>query len=286
MRFLFLHGGPGMNSFAERAIVGPLFDIRGHDAYFWNEPSRLRPAGDAFHAVDAFVQWFASAERAVVAFSAPGSLLLIAHSWAAVPAIEIARRHPDRVAGLVLVAPTTDLFAAFSRALRLAQQDLAADQPQIAAGIAACLARTRSLGDDSLREGLRLAFHDPKLFTHYWADPVQFEASVAAMSCPEAQFDAESFFAVLDDFDERWTSLRSEAPLTMPALVVWGARDLITPFAETRAGVLAEIPHATVEVFDDGGHFVHLDRPRRFIDTLFAWAHDQLDVGPGGLDQR
>ena len=46
MRFVFLHGGPGFNSFAEQAILGPIFHSYGREIVFWNEPSRLRPGGE------------------------------------------------------------------------------------------------------------------------------------------------------------------------------------------------------------------------------------------------
>ena len=39
MRFVFLHGGPGFNSFAEQAILRPLIVSAGHDIVCWNEPS-------------------------------------------------------------------------------------------------------------------------------------------------------------------------------------------------------------------------------------------------------
>jgi len=37
---------------------------------------------------------------------------------------------------------------------------------------------------------------------------------------------------------------------------------------------------------DDAAHFVHPDRPRRFIDTLDTRVHDRLNVGPRHLYQR
>lgn len=40
---VFLNGGPGFNSEAERKILTPYFDSKGHEAFFWNEPSQLRP---------------------------------------------------------------------------------------------------------------------------------------------------------------------------------------------------------------------------------------------------
>lgn len=273
MRFFFVHGGPGMNNFAEQALLGPLLSARGQEAHFWNEPSRLRPSGDPFNPIGAFGGWVASLERALAAFSHAGPVLLQAHCFATGPAIDVARRHPQRVAALVLTGPSPDPCAGLLRVLRLARQDLAGDQPEMASKLADCITRTRSLMDPAMHEAVGLALNDRKLFTHYWADPAQFEKSVAALMTPAAQFDAESFFAVIGDFAKRWPRPRRiDAPLTTPTLVVCGGRDPITPHTETIAGVLDEIPSATIEVFEDAGHFVHLDRPERFIDAMIGWA--------------
>lgn len=279
----FAHGGPGMNNFAEEALLGPLLKARGHHAHFWNEPSRLRPSGDPFNPVGAFSGWVASLERALAALSDTGPVLLQAHCFATGPAIDVARRHPQRVAALVLTGPSPDPYAGLLRVLRLAQQDLAGDQPEMASKLADCLIRTRLLMDPAMHEAVGLALNDQKLFTHYWADPAQFEKSITALMAPEAQFDAESFFAVIGEFAEHWPR-RVEAPLTTPTLVVCGGRDPITPHTETLQGVLGEIPDATVEIFEDAGHFVHLDRPERFVDTMIGWAARTVgEAAPGAL---
>jgi pimeloyl-ACP methyl ester carboxylesterase len=54
---------------------------------------------------------------------------------------------------------------------------------------------------------------------------------------------------------------------TMPSLIVWGRRDRIIPIEH--AGPAHEgMPGSTLEVFEDAGHFPHLDDPVRFAQTL------------------
>lgn len=273
MRVFFMHGGPGMNSFAEQAILEPLLTAKGWSAFFWNEPSRLRPAGDSFDAAAAYEGWVGSAERNLIKFSAAEPVWILAHCWAAGPAMQLAARHPERIAGLVLIAPAADHFGVFGRILRLAERDLASDQPHIAASLASCLTRTRSFMDADMHEALRLALNDQKLFGHYWANPDQFQASLAAWLAAQAQFDAESFFAVLDGFVRR--PAERDPVVTSPALLVYGATDPISPVAEVADGVLKKLPAARVEVLENASHFVHLDRPQRFVDLVleFASAH-------------
>jgi pimeloyl-ACP methyl ester carboxylesterase len=266
-RFLFLHGGPGFNGFPERTMLGPLWEAAGHQIAFWNEPSRLRPEGDAFEAEGAFERWLASAERFVMR-SSPARTHIIAHSCTVHAALEIARRHPERFTMLTLVAPSVDNFATFRNVLRLAGGDLADGQPEVASAIASALARSRVFFDESMREGLQLSARDERLFAHYFANADQRLAAAAASTGPEAQFDAESFFAVLSDFAARSTSLLSTGPVSVPVLALFGSADPITPMDEQVPALRAAVPDVRIECVDGCSHFLHLDRPRRFLEIL------------------
>jgi pimeloyl-ACP methyl ester carboxylesterase len=269
-RFVFVHGGPGFNSLPEQTLLGPPCEAAGHSIAFWNEPSRLRPDGDAFEAERAFERWLASAERFVLQ-SALRPAHLIAHSSAVHAALEIARRHPHCLASVVLVAPSIDPFAGFRRVLRVAHADFAETQPALASVVASAIARTRVLFDDPMREGLQLAARDERLFTHYFANADQFAATAAVMSRPEAQFDGESFFAVMSDFAGRHASLLSTAPVPVPVLALFGSADPITPMDDQVGALRAAAPGACIERVDGCSHWLHLDRPRRFLEIVTRW---------------
>ena len=53
----------------------------------------------------------------------------------------------------------------------------------------------------------------------------------------------------------------------IPTLVVWGARDRLIPagHAERARSAFAD---ARVEIFEDAGHFPHLEEPERFAGVL------------------
>jgi pimeloyl-ACP methyl ester carboxylesterase len=172
----------------------------------------------------------------------------------------------------VLVSPAADVFATFTNVMRLAHDDLAEAKPGIASAIAGCLERTAAVLDDAMREGLLNVLHDDRLFTHYWSDAEQFRASMAAQARPEAQFDVESFFAVLGDFAGRGAARLSSDAIRCPALAIFGADDRVTRHAEQRQAVMAAVPHARIDVFDGCSHYLHLDRPEGFLDTVVSWA--------------
>jgi pimeloyl-ACP methyl ester carboxylesterase len=68
----------------------------------------------------------------------------------------------------------------------------------------------------------------------------------------------------------------------IPFLLVWGARDPIIPVEH---GLAAHelVPSSRLELFEEAGHFPHLDEPQRFLDVLleFIESTEPADVDPG-----
>ncbi len=68
----------------------------------------------------------------------------------------------------------------------------------------------------------------------------------------------------------------------MPTLIIWGRRDRIIP-VEHAQPTLEGMPGSTLKLFDEAGHFPHLDDPQRFARTLEAFLEEtepaKLDAG-------
>jgi proline iminopeptidase len=271
-RLVFLHGGPGFNSYAEEAMLGPLSHAAGLEMIFWNEPSRQRPDGDPFVEERAFDNWLASATNFVVRSSAAGAVHVAAHSSTVHAALQIARDHSDRVASLILVAPSADNLTTFRNVLRIARDDFFQVNGGLSAIAGSALQRTRAVLDDAMREGLLAAVQDERLFTHYFVDGEQLQRTAAAWARPGGQFDLESFLAVLADFGRRGASLLDGARVSAPALALFGGDDPITPMEEQLPALRRALPDARVEVVEHTSHCLHLDRPQLFVDRLCAWS--------------
>src|SRR4051812_39364400 len=67
----------------------------------------------------------------------------------------------------------------------------------------------------------------------------------------------------------------------VPFLIVWGKRDSIIPVAHAHS-VHERVPSSRLEIFDDAGHFPHVDEPQRFIEVLtdFIDSTEAADVNP------
>ncbi len=273
MRFVFLHGGPGLNSFAEQVILGPSISAAGHETTFWNEPSINRPDGDPFNIHGAFEHWIASAERAFLAAAATEPVCVLAHSFSYSAACELARRYPERIAGLVLIAPAAKPSLSFKNVLKVAQG--LASQETVTM-FDDCVSRTCALLDAPMRRGFELILGQPALlnglFTSYWVNRERFRAWLSTQTSTKAQFDVASFLSVLDDYCARADTLRSARSVSTRTLVFFARQDPVVMMTEQAPAVQADIPHAQIELIDDCGHFIHLERPQDWVRRVLEWS--------------
>jgi hypothetical protein len=66
----------------------------------------------------------------------------------------------------------------------------------------------------------------------------------------------------------------------LPSLIIWGCHDRIIPVEHAQPTHEA-MPGSRLELFDEAGHFPHLDDPLRFARTLEAFF---ADTEPALLD--
>ncbi|MEO5970200.1 MAG: alpha/beta fold hydrolase, partial [Bdellovibrionia bacterium] len=134
-QYLFIHGGPGLNSFAEKTILGSLFSDRNVSITFWNEPSKFRPTV-LLDSTDsektpkaAFSRLLESAEKTLVELAQSGPVKLIGHSFGCNTATILAARNPNLVAELNLIAPAFDQLEAHRNIMRIAIEDFKLSSP-------------------------------------------------------------------------------------------------------------------------------------------------------------
>jgi pimeloyl-ACP methyl ester carboxylesterase len=101
------------------------------------------------------------------------------------------------------------------------------------------------------------------------ADITEVARGYASLADPEAR---AAFLctarSVIDHRGQR-VSARDRLYLAdaVPTMIVWGERDRIIPVSHGRSAV-QEMPGSSFIVFDDAGHFPHLDRPLPFARAL------------------
>jgi pimeloyl-ACP methyl ester carboxylesterase len=67
----------------------------------------------------------------------------------------------------------------------------------------------------------------------------------------------------------------------VPFLIMWGQRDRIIPMAHAHA-THERVPSSRLEIFENAGHFPHVDDPQRFIEVLteFIDTTEPAEVDP------
>ena len=250
-RLLIVHGTAAWGGFW-RDIASPLA------AQGWRVIAvDLPPFGWSGHDPRARYDRISQADRlsAVIGATGTGPATVVAHSFGAGAATELALRHPDRVRGLVLVDaalgaldPTEETAAAKAMRVRpLAELVVAASLTNPAAMpplVRSLLANKDSAGPwietlraPMTREGTTGAYAAwlPNLFT----------ATDGAKSRSSAQ-------------------LRQ---IKVPVAIIWGGADTVTPIDQGKR--LAGLTGATsLMVLPGVGHIPHIENPRAFRQAL------------------
>lgn len=278
---VFLHGGPGYNSYSFRKTAGARLAAHVPMVYLDQRGGgeSERPwSGD--YAVASMVADVEALRRAL----GVAQIIPMGHSYGGMIAAEYARAHPAHVAKLVLVDAAIDIPAAMTSWMgTLAQREpkalqetlstdagkaLAAAEPQGECALAR--ARLSFLGAAQQRMQDSQAFHDSQQFKVRSALEEQraLDAASGVRNTGEiggSVFNPDSPFACY--------RFQPGPALTMPVLVMVGAHDRAVGVAPQRALARA-LPRGALAVFADSAHFPYAEQPAAFDERLLRFLRD------------
>jgi pimeloyl-ACP methyl ester carboxylesterase len=244
-----------------------LYDLRGH--------GRSAPAGPAGYTIEALGRDLRAVLDATVA---DGRAVLLGHSLGGIAILSLAEHHPEefaaggRVMGVVLAnTASADL-------VKEAFGDLAVRASGgLRRGLAA-LGRRPALAERLRRAatgpGADLAFMVTLLTNFAPGAAPSLVEHVARVSSNTAAEVWPPFLQGLLDLDLR----TAEARVSVPALVVVGERDRLTPPGGARA-LTAALPQARLVVIDGAGHLAMLERHERFTAEVASFISEARAVG-------
>lgn len=268
--YLYFHGGPGLSSFPDQALMKPLQSV--FHLEYWNEPSNLRPqVADHFEADQAFRNWMASAENFILGqwMKETGPIYLVAHSFACLPILQIAKRHESKIKGLLLVSPVLDMVRTFRKAVRWAQIDLAKTKSSLVREVEDHLKASREPFDSHMIQALEYALADGEMLLHYWKDRESMENWQSVLvSDSRAGVDTRAWKAVLQDLYWEYSYLQME-PLEVPLAIITGMDDHFGDRAQIEE-FLQLNPHCRYESWAGCGHFPHLEDSEEFGRSLYG----------------
>ena len=96
---VYIHGGPGLNSYPESQMIAKTFEAHGLTLHFWNQPENLEGQ-------DKYSQIKSHLIKYVLSFDQP--VFILAHSWGARLFIDCVESFEDKILGSCLLAPALD----------------------------------------------------------------------------------------------------------------------------------------------------------------------------------
>jgi proline iminopeptidase len=262
---VFLHGGPGYSSHSFAAIAGPLLEPALRMVYLDQRGSgRSERPWTRDYALATLVEDVEGLRRAL---GVP-RIALVGHSFGVTLALEYAARHPERVSRLVLVSGLWDA----PRQCRLRRERMERLHPEAAARVladpegAAAVARSDcELEWRALQGAEREAYDAAAMFP----DPARrrLQDSVDAASGLRNTGELGGALVEAGLLQYRFTA---HDRLTMPALVIAGARDGAAG-GEPQRLLARMLPDATFMELANGGHFPYLEEPDRFARAVIAF---------------
>ena len=232
---LFLHGA-GMDHTAW-AQHDRWFAHHGYNVLAPDLPGHGRSAGALLPTIAGMADWTA----ALLDASGAKSARLIGHSMGSLVALETAARHPAKVSGLVLVA-TSSAMAVGPDLLKAAEAN---DHAAIDMVAIWGLGHAAGLGG-SLAPGLWMHGGVRRLLERC-KDGVLFNDLSACNAYRNA--------------------LAAAATVKVPATLVLGERDMMTPAKAGRA-LAAAIPNARTVVLRGAGHMMMAERPDELLAAM------------------
>jgi proline iminopeptidase len=258
---LFLHGGPGYNSYSFEVQAGRTFERRLKMIYLDQRGSgRSERPWTGAYSIPAMVEDIEALRKQL---GVP-KLALMGHSFGGALALEYAAAYPQHVAKLVLVSAASSIpDACAARVAFLAQR-----YPADLAKARAAAAERKETPDDcyfafnSVSDDIRDRVNDETMFPDM--KRVWEQKDVDAKS--GLRNTGELGGALWNNGFLSYRFNRFER-LTMPVLVLAGQDDFAIGLPAQRA-LAGRLPQAKLVAYPGAGHFPYLDVPQRFTDDV------------------
>jgi pimeloyl-ACP methyl ester carboxylesterase len=262
--FLFLHGGPGFNSFSEKALLTDAFAHLNSTIEFWNEPSELRPKGEPFIEKAAFPNWYGSIARALMSCRERNQRThVLAHSYSVHGVVRVLEDYSDVVSGLTLISPALNIYDAYKNMARVGRNLYRESDPEKARQIDSELSLSTTFFDIHLVNSMLLAAGNPALFSQYWENHSRMQEAHEAAKAPEAQMDMRSFIAVNKGLAEQ---SREPKMLSFDGRVqiIFGEKDAVVLSHQEIPFLEKTFKNRDVHFFSESRHYAHLEETERF----------------------
>lgn len=244
---VFLHGA--QHDHSVWILQSRYFAHHGYSVLAFDLPGHMRSDGPPLASVEAIADRLCEG----LVESGAARLLLVGHSMGSLIALELARRVPERVAGVAMVA------AAFPMRVSDALLDATRSNVPEAMDMINVWSHSAAIGAFE-----RKPCNPGPGFSNVWQN-LRLMERIARRDGPDV---LPIDFAACNSYAG---GLEAATALKCPALFVLGSQDVMTPPRAAQALIQA-CPDATVTQLDGGGHSLMAERPDQVLAALKDFA--------------
>lgn len=247
---LFLHMGPGFNSFVEREILGPSMK----STHFWDQPP-IKTEKDAFGTlVEAALN-----ELDTIYSETNTPVKLFSHCFGIRIAQQLLLRAPEKISECHFVNSSFDIPHGFFNLLKIMSRSKEID-PSLGKKMAIYIQNksTAQGKREEVWEYIQLIAEEPMYIKYYWPKVNQFNAyaKIAASGPP---FDFMTFQLVLNDFLNHYFDQEMIFKGNHKITFELGKQSPLVEVENEIPKWKTQFPKAEFSINPNGGHFMHLE---------------------------
>ncbi|HEX4961957.1 MAG TPA: alpha/beta hydrolase [Thermoanaerobaculia bacterium] len=188
-------------------------------------------------------------------------IAVLGHSIMGVLAIEYGRRCPESVSHVITagVPPSGDMARVAAKATSFFAEDASEERKQVLRDNLAKLPADAPIGQVMFAQ-TPLRFFDPRF------DAVPLFAEAVARP--------QVLQHVMGTLTQGWDVTAGASELRVPIFLAHGRYDYTVPYVLWE-GIPAQLPNATLEIFERSGHQPFFEEPDRFVKALTDWMANQ-----------
>ena len=263
---LIIHGGPGFN---HAYFLPHLKNLsKWFTLIFYDQRASGRSAIPAQDSIS--LKFFVDDIEAIRKVFSLDKLLILSHSWGAIPAVQYARNYPDRVKGMIFCNPV---------ALSKEYDGIVFDAQRSKSSSRDSTNRSIVIGSPDFKAGKADAYRKLMLlsFQHSFSDIANL--SKLKFELQDNYKDASRMLYIgLSKDLTNYNYYNTVQRFRFPALILHGRGDVIPLQSSER--LLESIPNSRLSIFRDSGHFIFIEEPKKFLHEVLSFSRQVNEMNP------
>lgn len=255
---LIVHGGPGLN---HTYLLPHLKNLsKWFTLVFYDQRASGRSAIPTADSIS--LKFFADDIEGIRKNLGVEKIMLLSHSWGAIPVTQYALDYPDRVKGIIYCNPVTlskeyDILIQEAQSSKITGRDstnrsIILGSPDFKAGKA-----------DAYRRLLMLSF------AHSFSDEKNYDKLNLELQ-PKFKEASQALYTGLGADLRAYNYYNSVQRFRFPTLILHGRADALPLQASER--LLESIPNSRLAIFRNSGHFIFIEEPKKFYQEVVTFA--------------